>query len=321
MRIFFILFVLFLGLSAGPVAAQFSTDSFVDPVSGIQLQPEYPQPEERVTATLTDYRGGSYGASITWVLDGKVIPEAENQREVVITAGKAGETQTIQAILTRVDGGREALTTVIKPAYLDIIIEPQTRTPDFYLGRSLPSIGSVVNATALISGKGFRNPDLIYTWRLGQQTIEGGAIRGRNQVSFNAPRGESEVLTVQVADLDGTVISRRSILLPSVTPEVHFYEVNPLFGMSKKSADGGISLISNSLVLQAEPYFLDSRTYNDPSIIQWKLNNSNIENPSSNPYEITLQRTGVTGSAELLFHVRDTKQLLQGAQGTTHINF
>jgi hypothetical protein len=321
MRIFSILFFLFLGLSATPVAAQFSTDSFIDPASSIQLKPEYPQPGEKVTATLSDYNGGSYGANITWVLDGKIIPDAENKREVILTAGKVGETQTLQAVLTRVTGGNEALTTVIKPAYLDIIIEPQTRTPDFYLGRSLPSIGSIVNATALISGNGFRNPDLIYTWRIGQQIIEGGAIRGRNQVSFSTPRGKSEVLSVQVAELDGTIISHRSILLPSVTPEVHFYEVSSLFGMSKKSADAGVSLISNSLVLQAEPYFLDSRTYNDPSVIQWKLGNINTVNPSSNPYEITLQRTGMAGSAELQFHVRDTKQLLQGAQGTTRINF
>lgn len=321
MRIFSILLVLFLGLTATPAAAQFSSNSFIDPTSGIKLQPEFPQPGERVTATIADYQGGNYGANISWVLDGNAIPDAENQRETIVTAGKAGGTQTIQVVLTKVTGERQVLSTTIKPTYLDIVIEPQTRTPNFYLGRALPSIGSTVNATALISGNGFHDPDLIYTWRLGQQVIEGGSVRGRNQVSFTTPRGESEVLTVQVTELNGTVISRRSVLLPFVAPELHFYEVSSLFGMKKKAVDKGVSLISNSMIVMAEPYYLDSRVYNDPSVIQWKLGGVTANNPSNNPYEITLERTGVTGSTELMFHVRDTKQILQGVQGSTRINF
>lgn len=322
MRIFSILFILFLGLSATPVLAQFSTQSFIDPVSGIELKPEYPQPGEKITAAIADYSNGSYGAAITWSLNGEIIPEAENQRTVVFTAGKAGEPQTIRAVLDKTSGGNMTLSKTVSPAFLDIIIEPQTRTPEFYLGRSLPSIGSIVNATALVSVDKIQNsPDLIYTWRIGQQVIEGGPIRGRNQVSFSTPRGTNEVLAVQVSRLDGTVVSQRSILLPSVSPEVHFYEVSSLFGINKKAVDKNVSILGNSIVLRAEPYYLDSRAYNNPSIIQWKLANSSIDNPSSNPYEITLQRVGVSGSTELMFHVRDTEQLLQGAQGATHINF
>lgn len=321
MRTISIFCILFLSLVANEAAAQFNIGSFTEPQQGIELQPEFPRPGESVTARINDYGNLSYGATITWVLNGDVIPGTLNQREITIIAGEAGKTQTLQAIFSKETSGTEGLSVSFTPVYLDIVIEPQTHTPDFYLGRSLPSIGSLVNVTALISGNGFLNPDLIYTWRFGQQILEGGALRGRNRISLTMPMGRSEVLTVEVAKLDGSIIARRSLYLPSVTPEVTFYEVNPLFGMSKKAATGGVQLISNNTIVQAVPYYLDTRVYNDPAVIKWELGGVTTDNPAGNPYEITLQRTGMTGSTKLNFHVRDTKQILQGAESSTRINF
>lgn len=320
MRTIVTIFIFALSLVAVPALAQFNTNPFTTPDFGIELQPPYPTPGEAVTLSINDFRGSSFGANITWVLDGKVIPEAENKRQVQITAGELGTTQSVEAILTRTSGSKETLAVTVRPIYLDIIIEPQTHVPNHYRGRALPSIGSTVNATALISGAGFRNPDLIYTWRIGQRVIEGGSIRGRNQVSFTTSYS-SESLTVQVATLDGSIIASRSILIPSVTPEVHFYEVSALFGMSKKTITTSTSLIGNSLIIAAEPYYLDSGVYNNPDIAEWELGNSPTETGSGNPYEVTLQRTGSGGTLNLNFHVRDTTQVLQGAVGSTQINF
>ncbi|MCA9357728.1 hypothetical protein KC902_00515 [Candidatus Kaiserbacteria bacterium] len=322
MRTIVTTFIFILSLAAIPASAQFSSNNtFTQPEFGIEIQPKYPAPGEEVTLSINDYRGSSYGANITWVLDGRVIPEAENKREAKVTTGALGTTQSVEVILTRSGGGRESLQTVIRPIYLDIIIEPQTHVPENYLGRALPSIGSTVNATALISGAGFRNPDLIYTWRFGQQVIEGGSLRGRNQVSFTTTNNSNETLSVQVATLDGSVIASRSISIPSVAPEIHFYEVSALFGMSKKTLSEGISLIGNSLVVAAEPYYLDSRVYNNPAITEWTLGNTIAETGGGNPYEVTLERTGSGGVLNLSFHVRDTTQVLQGAIGATQVNF
>jgi len=321
MRTFSILVTILFALSATPAVAQFSTDQFTNPEYGIEIQPEFPRPGEAITATLTDYRGSSFGANVTWVLNGRVIPDAENQRQTIVTAGEAGVAQTIEAILTKGSGQGERLRAIVKPIYLDIVIEPQTRTPDFYLGRSLPSIGSIVNATALISGDNSRVSDLVFTWRIGQQVIEGGPIRGRNQVSYTTPMGSSETLSVQVAKTDGTVIARRSVSIPSVEPIVQFYELSPLFGISNKVIGSTVPLIGNSTIVKVEPYYLDSRVYNNPSIIQWKLGGVTTSNQSRNPYEITLQRMWTGGSTELEFQVRDTAQVLQGVKGSTRINF
>ena len=73
--------------------------------------------------------------------------------------------------------------------------------------------------------------------------------------------------------------------------------------------------------LKAEPFNLDSRVYNNPDVSEWELNGQTTSNGGGNPYEVTIQRTGETGSANLNFHVRDTPQILQGAESNIRINF
>ncbi len=321
MKTFAVSCLTILSLVATPALAQFDANSLTGPELSIELQPEFPQPGETITATLNDYAGGTYGSSITWVLDNQELTNSKNQRRAIITAGVSGKQQVLKVVLSRPDGGNRVVSKNIKPAYLDIVIEPQTRVPDFYLGRALPSIGSQVNATALISGEGFRNTDLVYTWKINREVVEGGPIRGRNQVSFTTPMGSNAILSVQVTELSGAVIANRAILIPSVEPKVIFYEVNTLFGISQRPVTSSLSLIGNSVVVRAEPYNLDSRVYNNPTIHEWKIDNVSSGNTSGNPYEVTLQRQGFPGTSNIEFHVRDTVQLLQGAKASMKINF
>ena len=323
MRAFILLCIFVLSATTVPASAfaQFDSASFGAPELGLELQPPYPRPGETIAVSLNDYQGGFYGATIDWLLDDRALPEVKNQRRITITADPNSAAQTLQAVLTSTNGNKRTLTSVIRPIYLDVVIEPQTRAPHFYLGRSLPSVGSMVNATALISGKGFRNPDLVYTWRLNRQVLEGGAVRGRNQVSFDTPMGSEMILSVQVAEPNGTVLASRAMLLPIVRPELLFYEVSPLFGMSSRPLSPQYTLLGNSTMVRAEPYHLDTRVYNDPDVSEWEINRVPVGELSGNPYEITLQRTTTGGASELNFHVRSRAQLLQGVEEDITINF
>lgn len=321
MRTLVIILFTILSCTAYPALAQLDANSITDPQLGIDLEPTIPKPGEQVIAKLNDYSGGVYGANITWKLNGKEILEANNQRQISFTAGEAGEPQVIEIVLTKPSGGKETIRSVIRPVYLDLIIEPQTRVPDFYLGRSLPSIGSIVNVTALVSGVKAANSQLIYTWKLNQQVIEGGSLRGGNKVSFPTPRGESSVLSLQIADLGGDLVASRAILIPSVEPKIYFYEINSLLGVSQKPYIGDIPFIGNSISIKAEPFNLDSRVYNDPDIIEWEIDRMTANNTGANPYEVTLKRVRESGVSQLKFHVRDTKQVLQGAQTTIQIKY
>lgn len=320
MRKLFIFTFLISGFLVNTAFAQIGS-SIINPELNIELQPEFPRPGEVVTATLNDYSGGTYGSNVSWVLDGQVVTEASNQRSTQFTAGAVGVNQKIEVVLSKPQGGKEVLERTVKPVYLDIVIEPQTRVPNFYLGRSLPSIGSIVNATALVSTDTFMDSDLVYTWRLNQTVLNGGPIRGLNQVSFTTPRGSEMVLYLQVTDTKGNVIVKRAVSIPSVEPTLKFYEVNQLFGTSHRPIVDSLALIGNSVTVQAEPFNLDSRVYNNPDLSEWKINGVNSGNVGGNPYEVTLQRVGFSGYSNLQFHVRDTTQVLQGARDSIQINF
>jgi hypothetical protein len=242
---------------------------------------------------------------------------------VTITAGAAGTSQTLTALLQTPNNQEQTVSVTINPIYLDLIVEPQTRVPDWYQGRALPSYSSQINATALLhNGTTFLDPaSVVYTWRIDRDPIEGGAIRGGNKVSFLTPRGRGPVLFVTAANIQGKTIASRAILLRTVLPEMLYYEKHSLYGQSTLPIKSAAALIGNVLTLQAEPFFLDTRVYNQPDIAQWEINSIATDNGASNPYEITLSRAGTNGRTMVNFHVRSLREVLQGVEASVTVNF
>lgn len=315
-RLLLLLFLLIPSLSN----AQFSGDSFLETNTRLDLQPSLPSPGEVVTVTLNDYGGGGFGSKITWLLDGVEVNNSSNKRSIEVLAGPDGSKSTIEAVLTSPNNGTQIVSHTIRPLYLDLIIEPQTHVPDFYTGRALPSVGSVVNVTALLSGTSIATSDLIYTWKVGQIVLEGGPLRGQNQISFIAPQGRQFVLSLQVTNLSGVALAKRTMYVPSVAPKLLFYGVNELYGTNHRPVTANYIFVGNSVSILAEPFYLDSKVYNDPDIATWKLNNKEFSS-DNNPYLIDLQRVGFGGNVDLNFHVRSTTNFLQGAEEDIVINF
>lgn len=320
MRTLLLFSIILLSLLSTPALAQINPNT-VNTELEITLQPAYPQPEDQVSASINDSSGIVYGSTINWFMDDLEIPNSKNKRNVTFVA-TGNSTQTIKIVITTQNGYQKVVTRTIKPKYLDIIIEPQTRIPDFYQGRALPSIGSIVNATALVFSDGFYDNDMMYIWKVNNVVLEGGAVRGKDQISFITPMGRNFTLSLQVSTLGGTLISSRSITLPSIEPTLKFYTINPLFGISNKSINESLIVSSNSTTIRTEPYYLDTRIYNQPIIKQWEITNGTYSRNGTNPYEVTVQASRQrSGDTNLSFHVRDTKQFLQGAESNIKISF
>ena len=317
MRVF--LALLILSMQPFSVAAQIGANAFINTDLALEVQPTFPQPGEQVTLTLNDYGGSYYGASLEWYKDGVLIPSATNQRSLAVTAPVIGAKETISVVLKMPSGLTASVRQVIAPIYADIIIEPQTHVPGFYKGRALPSAGSTVNLTALLSDGSPLGTNFIYTWRVNEDVLEGGPLRGRNQISFVAPQDKELIISLQIAKPSGDIIANRSIYIASMRPELHFYEVNALYGVETRAIKGNFTMIGNSAVIKAEPYYLDSNVFNQPNILEWKINQTKVTGPSGDPYELTLEKTGYAGRARMEFHVRSTADLLQGARGDFNI--
>lgn len=323
MRLAFVSLIIFLAYSIYPAEAQFN-NMVGNQALSIELSPAYPSPEETFTAAINDYALPVSSTGIRWYVDGKLDESALNERKISTTTKSVGKKTTIEAVLSLSNGGEVSVKRIINPAYLDIIIEPQTRTPAFYKGRALPSIESLINATAIINGNEITPSNLIYAWRLDDQVLSGGALRSKNSVVFSMPRGRSVTLSLDVKDQAGETLARRVIDLPSVSPDLSFYATSPLFGLTTKALFGTTPFIGNSLSIRAEPYYLDLRTFNNPDLTEWKLNGIRSFADASNPFEITLAKNenmSQSGNTTVNFHVRNTTQFLQGAESNFTISY
>lgn len=308
---------------SGPLLAQAQIgDSGVMQNASIVLKPAYPAPYSTFSASLDDYALPGQTTSIFWRINGSVIPGYNNRRTIELTTMGAGEQMTIEAILELSDKQNFSLVKSFTPIYLDIVVEPQTRTPAFYLGRGLPSIESQVNLRAIINGVNIPSQNLVYSWQVNDQFIDGGGTRGRNSALITVPRGRTFLVNLIVTRLDGQELIKQTLRLPSVEPEIHFYEKTALYGLNPKALSA-LNITGNSATVTAEPYHLAIETYNQPGLLEWEVDGKKSTVSNNNPYEITLARPAGEGrgSSQVNFHVRNLEKLLQGVEDGLRVNF
>lgn len=303
--------------------AQFDT-SFAEQSGGLSvlLNPAYPAPGETVTAAIDDYAIGAAFSTITWLINGTEVPVANNSRAVSFTAPAIGETTTVTARLTLPGGATTEASQSVKPLYTDIIVEPQTYTPRQYQGRALPSIGSLVRATALVQDKkGFINAAAYsYVWKLNGTTIGGGSRGGALQTTYTVPYGRTHTLMVEVYDNTGQMLTRRGTSIETADVDPILYEVNPLYGPSNIAIGGQLPFLSSALQLRAVPYNLDVRSTPQNTFSEWRIGNQIVPSDSTSPFDLTLERAG-EGQMSASFKLRHREALLQGGEVSTTLNF
>lgn len=321
MRMIFYGFCILCTLFGQSVQAQFSGQITKSEIT-IVLNPQYPVPRELVTTTLDDYALGTGGGQIEWLLDGIVLTEFQNQREITFDAGEVGIDQVISARMVLPNGTSLNTDHTIKPYYTDVIVEPQTYTPVFYKGRGLPSFGSTVILTALVdNGAGQIDPAAhTYSWRLNNDTLGGGPIRGGYKTKMVVPYGRSSVITLVVTNAAGTTIARRLIEVPSIEVAIHFYEVSTLFGLSERAITNTLPLIGNSTTVRAVPYNLDRDAVNSSLFTEWKIDGKKQTTGSKDPFEVTLLRQGV-GNSQISFKVRNLSALIQSDEESFTVQY
>ena len=284
-----------------------------DIAATIEFQPPHPRPGEEVTVSLANLESMFRGSEIVWRVNGEIVGELQpGETKLVIEAGPIERPTTVSASFAGT-----TIQNTLRSSYLDIILEPQTRTPSFYRGRAVPSSGSRLNATALLNGTS-RNPDnLVFLWRLNFDVIGGGPLRGRSSISVDLPRfGERNILTVEVSEPNGPTIASRSFFIPTIEPQVLFYEFDPLLGLaSRPLLDNRLVLTSNVATVRAEPFFIDSRVFNNPAILEWRINNRLTSNTNTNPYEVTVQRQFGSTATPISFRLSDTTNFSQAVRG------
>ncbi len=291
------------------------------PSISIEIKDSYFKPFTKNTASLNDYSFTEPISNIFWRIDGKTLSESTNKRSIDFTTKDVGEPTTVEVVIETASKKTVAAKKVINPIYLDVIVEPQTRTPSFYKGRALPTVHSHLNLTALINGSVANSSNYIFNWSVNNVFVQSGPVRGNYKIDTTLPIGGYAIVTLKVSTLDGQVVAGRNIEISPSEQEVLFYEVNSLYGISNIPIKNSLNLIGNSSIVRAEPYYLDLNTYNKPQLLEWKIDGQKSSRPESNPYEVTLARPEISGVSYVSFHVRNLSVILQGVKGDFKVRF
>jgi len=256
----------------------------------LETRPSLPEPYMPVTVSINDYSVNAVGAAVSWSVNGVVQKDSQNARSITLTAGGLGEKQTVTVTLLGTDGAQMRATTIIEPTLLDVVLEADTYVPSFYRGRALPGRTSMLHATAVVhDSEGVSDTAYTYRWTLGQDVLFGGAVKGKNTISFAMPI-YSKALTVEVIGSEGKVIARKSITPTSVQPELYFYEWSPLKGLYQKAITGSFPLIGEEATIYGEPFFVDTAPTNINASVTWNIEGQMVSSDTESDRAFTLTR-------------------------------
>lgn len=319
---FFIALVAIFGASIGSAGTAEAQSSVFGGGSSLIASPHYPEPNQSVRLELNDFSLNTQGASYRWFVNGSEVTAAKNQRTFTTTVGELGTKTVVEVRTTLANGASVPATITLTPIRIDMLIEADTRTPSFYIGRALPSSGSLTRVTVLpFTSSGNQPGAYSYIWRVGETVVDGGSRVGKNSVTFRSGFERNVEVGVDILDGTGQLVATKTIFVPMSDVVLHFYQIDPLQGVIERAFSKQHIFVGDEMRVRAEPYYLDTTLAANNRFTEWKLNGARIENPSEDAQEIVLRKTGVRGSFNLEFHIRNLRQLLQGVKDSVTLTF
>lgn len=288
----------------------------------IASNPEFPGANSTVEISLDDYQLNTVGATITWYVDSVEQTSFRNARSITITTGALGRKSVVSVVLTRSDAPQLKASLTLIPTEVHIILEANTYVPDFYKGRALPSISSLVRAITIVEDGTKSTPGAYtYTWSEENTVLFGGPMKGKNVYEFTMPRYGTKRLFVDVADATGNTIGRGAVNLVATNPEMHFYEQSPLRGLSQKVVADPLPFIGEETTIYGEPYFISSRMNTTDASFNWRIDGAKTNQDAAVPNAITLQRVGESGTTKVSLDIITKRQIPDFIKGAFNLVF
>lgn len=284
----------------------------------IILTPSYPKPYQTATITVKSTVIDLAASTVAVSVNGVVVDRGTGVVTTQVRVGGPGERTTVSVSATT-EGQTYTKQLVIRPADVALIIEPLTTTHPFYEGGALVSSESRLRLVAIpdirtAAGTRVAAKDLVYTWKLGDQILEGSSGIGRSSFTATAPvRYRSAVLSLTVNTADKSVVAYGQTVITPTDPLVRIYRNDPLLGpIFDRAYTGVLSMTDEEETFRAVPYFFSAQ----PSTT-WSLNSVVT---GSQP-DITVRSNGAGSGSALLSAASKGSAMFQTAQAALTIRF
>lgn len=295
----------------------------------INLSSETPEPFTNITVRAESVRYDLKRARISWLVNGKQTSSGIGDASVDFKTGDAGTVTNVQMIADVPSAGAIEQSITVIPASVDLLWRANVYVPPFYRGKALASSAAELTVVAMPNisrqGKKIRPKELVYNWKLGENVLSSQSGYGKDSITVTGARIYSGTeVSLEVSTLDGSIIAKKILLIPSVDPKVVFYENRPLEGVRyERALSGEISLSEPEVVVRAEPYFFSNfGTLN----YEWLFNHKPLDVAREKWNDLVLrQEGGANGTAKIDLSVQsgDTLRgrILQNAAAALLVSF
>lgn len=327
--ILFICAALLFGLRA--TEAQFDVGSLIPDGLGnlavieISSQPKYPRPNQSVVVSLASFSTDLNRAQISWYVNGLLAESGSGLLSITTTAGGSGKTTTVSADITTAEGALVTKTLSFRPSELDLVWEAESYTPPFYRGKALYPLQGDVRIVALPhmlddSGSPIPAHTLIYTWKQDGTVLGSKSGYGRNALRVaGSVLGRQIQVTATAETSDNTHTATKTIIIPTATPRVVFYETHPLLGTRfERALSGTVPLTENEMRISAVPYFFSGGVV-DALRYSWRLGGNAISETGNEI--IVRHENGAQGTTAVSVDVTHPADILQSADASFSISF
>mgnify|MGYP001579574390 CR=1 FL=1 len=289
--------------------------------------PSFPKPLQKVLLQLEAFGPDLNSSYITWFVNGTARKAGNAQKNLEISAGKAGSATNIQVIIEPRGAAAIEKNITLQPADIDLVWEAVSYAPPFYKGKALYAAQGqvVVNALPYVVERGSKvSPEsLIYKWEKDGKVLGSVSGYGKNTlILYGSIISRPMVISVEVTSPKSAVKTSGSVVINPTQTKVLFYEINPLYGIQYGSAVGKeLVMKDNELTLIASPYFfsIEEKTFGKLSH-KWTLNNKKIEEESGKDI-ITFRKPETVGTSQISLSIESDNKVLQSARNTVLLKF
>lgn len=293
----------------------------------VTLNPEFPGAFQTVSIKLDSDTLNLNRYMIQWLADGQPAQSGIGLRTFQIVSGNYGSTKKITATIN-------IGTAVLQK---DILITPQDATllweavnsyvPAFYHGKKMPSRESLITINGIPNFKSVNDStqlgDAVYLWSRNDNRILGVGGYGKDSITIQQNRlRDSEKITADISGVSNNSTTEKTVVIPTVTPEIHWYVRDEFNYRRLQSIDQGLRVASGDTNLVAEPYFFSIKNGISDLGLTWKVNNNTVYlDPNAPNQELLVHNPGQTGQANFQVAITNPKSFLQSATRAVSLYF
>lgn len=294
----------------------------------IKTTPEFPRANQIVSVSLESYLIDLSQADILWYKNNKLQERGVGETNYSFETGDLGDSDIITAQIVSLGLGTITKTITINPSEVDLIWESDSLAPPFYKGKALNSYQSVVRLVAIpnfvSSGGSVLDPkNLVYEWKQDWKVLGKDSGYGKNVLTLNNTElPKDRTIIVEVRTTDYKIKGRATIDLKNESPEIVFYEKDPVLGIVyDKALTNSFELKKNEIIVVAYPYFFSKDDVVSSRLkYNWVMNNKKI-NDTGLKNVITLKQSTDSGTTKLSLEIQNLNRIMQFTRNNFNISF